>query len=50
MYMYTDLKSLIKKSNECKNSAEKSSTIKVGEHIPSVFSISDGMKIRVTYK
>ena len=48
--MHTDLESLIKKSNECKNIAEKSSTIKVGEHIPSVFSISDGMKIRVTYK
>ena len=43
MYFYKDLESLIKKKNE-------SSIIKVGEHIPSGFSISDGMKIRVTFK
>ena len=50
MYFYKDLESLIKKKNEFKNSTEKSSIIKVGEHIPSGFSISDGMKIRVTFK
>ena len=32
--IYVDLKSLIKRIDECKNNFEKSSTTKVDEHIP----------------
>ena len=32
--IYADLKSLIKKIDNCKNNPEKSSTTKMGEHIP----------------
>ena len=35
--IYTDLESLIKKNEGCKNNPEKLSTTKVGEHIPSSF-------------
>ena len=38
--LYADLESLIKKMNGCTTNPEKSSTTKVGEHIPSGFSIS----------
>ena len=33
--IYADIESLIKKINGCANNPEKSSTIKIGEHIPS---------------
>ena len=32
--VYTDLESLITRINECKNNPDKSSTTKIGEHIP----------------
>ena len=35
-----DIESLIKKIDRCANSPEKSSTTKVGEHIPCGYSIS----------
>ena len=38
--IYSDLKSLIEKIHGCKNNPEKSSTEKVGEHIPSGFLMS----------
>ena len=38
--IYEDLGCLIEKADECKNYPEKSSTPKVGEHIPSGFSMS----------
>ena len=38
--IYADLKPLIKKMDGCKNNPEKSTSRKVGEHIPSSSSIS----------
>ena len=38
--IYADLKSLIKIIDGCKNNSEKSSTTKVGEHIPCENSMS----------
>ena len=38
--IYADLECLIEKIDECKNNPEISSTTKIGEHIPSGFSIS----------
>ena len=38
--IYADLESLIEKIDGCKSSPEKSSTAKVGENIPSGFSMS----------
>ena len=38
--IYADLESLIQNIPGCKNNPEKSSTRKVGEHIPSGFSMS----------
>ena len=38
--IYADLECLIEKIDECKNNPENSSTTKVGEHIPSGFSMS----------
>ena len=38
--IYTDLESLMRKIDECKNNPEKSPTTKVNEHIPSRFSMS----------
>ena len=38
--IYVDLECLIGKIDGCKNNSENSSTTKVGEHIPSGFSIS----------
>ena len=38
--IYTNLKCLIEKIDGCKNNPENSSTIKVGEHISSGFSMS----------
>ena len=38
--IYEDLGYLIEKADECKNYPENSSTTKVGEHIPSGFSMS----------
>ena len=38
--IYVDLGSLIKRIDECKKDSEKSSTTKVGEHIPCYYSIS----------
>ena len=32
--IYADLESLIKNIDECTNNSEKSSTTKIGEHIP----------------
>ena len=40
LIIYADLESLVEKIEGCKNNAEKSSTAKVGEHIPSGFSLS----------
>ena len=37
---YVDIESLIKKVDERANNPEKSSTIKIGEHIPCGYSIS----------
>ena len=37
--IYADLESLIEKTDGCKNSPENSSTTKVGQHIPSGFSM-----------
>ena len=37
--IYADLECLIEKINGCKNNLENSSTTKVGEHIPSGFSM-----------
>ena len=38
--LYADLECLIEKIDGCKNNGEKSSTTKVGVHIPSGFSMS----------
>ena len=38
--IYTDLECLIKKIEGCANNPEKSSTTKIGEHIPSSYSMS----------
>ena len=38
--IYADLECLIKTIDGCKNNVENSSTTKVGEHIPSGFSMS----------
>ena len=38
--IYADLESFIKKIDNCKNNSEKSSTTKIGEHIPRGYSIS----------
>ena len=38
--IYTDLESLMRKIDGCKNNPEKSPTTKVSEHIPSRFSMS----------
>ena len=38
--IYADLESLIEKIDGCKSNLEKSSTTKVGEHIPLGFSMS----------
>ena len=38
--VYADLESLIKRIDGCKYNSEKSSTAKVGEHIPFGYSIS----------
>ena len=37
---YADLETLIEKIDGCKSNPEKSSTTKVGEHIPSAFSVN----------
>ena len=38
--IYADLESLIKKVDGCKNDPKTSSTAKVAEHIPSIYSLS----------
>ena len=38
--IYSDLECLIGKIDECKNNPQNSSTTKVCEHIPAVFSMS----------
>ena len=38
--IYADLESLMKKGNNCKNISKKSSTTKIGEHIPCGYSMS----------
>ena len=38
--IYADLESLIKKVERCANNPEKSSTTKIGEHIPCRYSMS----------
>ena len=38
--IYADFEYIIKKTDGCKNNPENSSTSKVGEHIPSGFSMS----------
>ena len=38
--IYSDIESLIKKINGCANNPEKSSTPKIGEHIPCGYSMS----------
>ena len=38
--IYADIESLIKKMHECANNPEKSSTTKIGENIPSGYSMS----------
>ena len=38
--IYADIESLIKKINGCANNPEKSSTTKLGEHIPCGYSMS----------
>ena len=38
--IYPDLVSLIRKVGNCKNNPEKSSTAKIGEHIPCGYSMS----------
>ena len=48
--IYTDLESLIKKIDECKSNPENSCTIKVGEHIPSRFSMSTMSSIKMHRK
>ena len=40
IFINVDLEFLIKKTDRCKNKPEKSSTRKVGEHIPSNLSMS----------
>ena len=35
--IYADIESLIKKVDGCANNLENSSTIKIGEHIPSIY-------------
>ena len=37
--IYTDIESLIKKTDECTNNPENSLTIKIGEHIPCGYSM-----------
>ena len=43
--IYTDLESTIKKTDGCANNLEKNSTTKLGEHIPSGYSMSTIWKI-----
>ena len=38
--IYADIESLIKKIDGCANNQEKSSTTKIGEHIPCGYSLS----------
>ena len=38
--IYVDLECLLEEIDECKNNPENPSTTKVGEHIPSSFSMS----------
>ena len=38
--IYDDIKSLMRKNDECKNNPEKSSTQKISKHILSGFSLS----------
>ena len=38
--IYSDLEFLVKKIDECANNPEKSSTIKIDEHIPCGYSMS----------
>ena len=38
--IYADIESLIKKIDVCANNPEKSSTTKIGEHIPCGYSVS----------
>ena len=38
--IYADFESLMKKKNNCKSNPEKSSTTKIGEHIPCRYSMS----------
>ena len=44
--IYADLECLIEKIDGCKNNPENSSTTKVGEHIPSGFSMSTILSFR----
>ena len=37
--IYADFEFLIEKNNGCKNNLENSSTAKLGEHVPSGFSV-----------
>ena len=39
--IYPDLVHLIRNIGNCKNNPEKSSTTKIGEHIPCAYSVSD---------
>ena len=50
--IYTDLESLIKKIDNCKNNPEKSSATKIGNHIPCGYSMSTiwAIKHRILYK
>ena len=46
--IYADLESLIQKINGCKSNPTKSSTAKLGEHIPSGFSMSTILSFKDT--
>ena len=39
--IYPDLVYLVRNIGNCKNNPEKSSTTKIGEHIPCAYSVSD---------
>ena len=46
--IYADLKCFIEQINECKNNNENLSTTKLGEHIPSGFSLSTILLFKAT--
>ena len=48
--IYADLERLIKNINGCRNNSENSSTIKIGKHIPSGFSMSIILSFKIMKK